>query len=94
MTAARPLGLDDFDVRPLDLDSFSPEERAEIEEDLAALAVGHLETVPGDQVTKAIAADDIKARMRELGVSEECVEASDDPAKMRAWLDKACAPAS
>jgi hypothetical protein len=56
MTAARPLGFDDFDVRPLDLGSFSPEERAEIEEDLADLAAGRLSTVPGEQVTQAIAA--------------------------------------
>jgi hypothetical protein len=56
MTAAHPLPLDEFDVRPLDLDTFSPEERAEIEEDLAALAAGTLVTVPGEEVTRAIAA--------------------------------------
>jgi hypothetical protein len=58
MTAVHPLPVPggDLDVRPLDLDSFSAEERAEIEQDLADLAAGRLEGVAHEEIVEAIRA--------------------------------------
>ena len=58
MTAAHPLPLpgDGLDVRPLNLDEFSPEERAEIEQDLADLAAGRLLGVGREEILGALTA--------------------------------------
>jgi hypothetical protein len=55
MTAAHPLAVD-LDVRPLDLSTLSPEERAEIEQDMADIAAGRLGGTPHEEVVAALAA--------------------------------------
>jgi hypothetical protein len=58
MTAAHPLRVsgDDLDVRPLDLDSFSAEERAEIEQSIADFNAGRLQGVLHEEIARALAA--------------------------------------
>ncbi len=57
MTAAHPLTFDEgLDVRPLDLSTFPPEERAEIEQSIADFYAGRLEGVSHEEIVVALAA--------------------------------------
>ncbi len=54
-----PLSDRDLDVAPLDMDDFSPEEQAEIQESLASLAAGRSRLVSQGEVQRAL--EDLRA---------------------------------